>query len=338
MRAAIYGCGALGTAVGALITKGGEKIDLIDVDPKQIDALKANGATLEGEYNFTIPVLAMYPDEAKPGYDAIFLATIEQANEEALRHIKVLLKSDGVLVSLQNGFTDYQLMDAVGDTHFMGCAVDWNAELTAPAHVVVRSAGDRMRAYIGKMPDVVSSPAMGVRTLLEKTGDVHYINNLIGARWGKLVINCSLSAVSTIYGGTFGDTISHKSCRDLIVSAGNECMKVVEALGISIPNFEDINFEKAARYDSTFGKWQKMRNLPNLIKFHNDATSIFLQNLEKKIPLDLEYTTGVVIQKGMETNVETPVIRKLQDTLQKIEKGQAKSGIDTIEKILKELK
>jgi len=337
MKVSVYGAGALGTAVGALLEKAGEHVDLIDNNPVQIDALRTNGARIEGDENFTIPVTALYPQEATPGYDVIFLAASEKSNADALSYIKDLLKVKGILVSLQNGFTDNEIIEAVGPLRTMGCAVDWIAEQIEPGRVAIHSASGRRRAYIGKAPGVVSEPAMNARNLLDKIGEAHFISNLLGARWGKLVINCTLSIVSAIYGGTFGETVAQKECRDLMVRSGNECMKVAEAMNITIPNFEEVNFKKATRYHTVLGKWYRMRRIPDLIKYHKDAKSGLLQNLEAKKPLDLENITGVIIKGGLDHRVATPVNQTLQKAMLRVEKGDLAQGIDTIRAILKHI-
>jgi len=337
MRAAIFGTGALGTALGALLVKGGEKIDFIDSDKTQIEAFRSGGARMEGANNFTVPVNALYPEEATPGYDVILLCTGEHDNAVALPRVKELLADNGVLVSFHNGFTDFEVVDAVGASRMMGCAVDWTAALKEPGCVVLKPAGDILRAYIGKMPGVSSSAAMNARNLIGRIGHLHFITNLLGSRWGKLVINCSLSAVSTIYGGTFGEAISDDNCRELIVMAANECMKVADAKDIKVPNFDRVNFEEVARYRTIVGKRKRMEMLPELIGPHKDNRSILLQDMENGKPLDLEYITGVIIKSGGEGGVPTPVVSKLQETLLGIEKKQIPMGPETIAKVSKAL-
>jgi len=339
MKAAVYGSGALGTAIGALITKAGGKVDLVEINPTQVEALRKEGARVVGDRGeFNVPVNVLYPQETTPGYDVILLATNEKGNADALARIKEVLAENGIVVSLQNGMTDDQIIKEVGALRTMGCAVDWTSEQLEPGKVKINAAGDQLRAYIGKVPGVMSNQAMNARNLLSKAGDVHYINDLLGARWGKLVINCSLSAVSTIYGKTFGETVHNWTCRGLMLEAANECMEVAEAKGIKIPNFEDVNFEKVCHYHSAFGKFFRMLKLPKVIKYHKDAISAMLQDLNNKIPLELDYVSGLIIRDGKERGVETPVVALLQKALLKIEAGKLDHGIETIKAIKKNLR
>ena len=48
MRIALIGAGAIGTILGALISEGGEDIELVDTYQEHVAALAQNGATIEG--------------------------------------------------------------------------------------------------------------------------------------------------------------------------------------------------------------------------------------------------------------------------------------------------
>jgi 2-dehydropantoate 2-reductase len=56
MRVALMGVGSLGTVIGALITKNGGELLLIDINDKNVRALNEKGATITGELEVTVPV------------------------------------------------------------------------------------------------------------------------------------------------------------------------------------------------------------------------------------------------------------------------------------------
>ena len=61
MRIALVGAGAMGTIMGALITKGGEDIVLVDVNEPHVKALNEKGAKITGHMDMTVPVKACPP-------------------------------------------------------------------------------------------------------------------------------------------------------------------------------------------------------------------------------------------------------------------------------------
>ena len=63
MRVAIYGAGSLGTILGAYISRGGEKIELINRNKAHVEALQTQGAHIIGTVQFVQPVVAYTPAE-----------------------------------------------------------------------------------------------------------------------------------------------------------------------------------------------------------------------------------------------------------------------------------
>ena len=71
MRVALIGAGAMGTVIGAYLTKGGVDVELFDAFEANVKALQEKGATVihqEPENTFTIPVKAFTPDKMNAGY------------------------------------------------------------------------------------------------------------------------------------------------------------------------------------------------------------------------------------------------------------------------------
>ena len=91
-KIAVYGAGAMGTVLGALLTKGGlENVTLITRNKAHVHGLKTQGATIlcrADNTQFTIPVYALTPQEmVERGekYDVVFLMTKQRNNAEILQ-------------------------------------------------------------------------------------------------------------------------------------------------------------------------------------------------------------------------------------------------------------
>ena len=57
---------------------------------------------------------------------------------------------------------------------------------------------------MGKMDGVSDEQFKMVKDILELMCPVEFEENLIGARWSKLLINATFSGLGTVVGGTFG--------------------------------------------------------------------------------------------------------------------------------------
>jgi len=112
MRMAIMGAGSLGTIIGALITKGGREIELIDINKEHVDALNNSGARITGFLDLCVPVKAIVPSEMTGTYDLVFLLTKQVYNKTTLAQLLPHLSEDSIVCTLQNGVPeDYVVRD-----------------------------------------------------------------------------------------------------------------------------------------------------------------------------------------------------------------------------------
>lgn len=123
MKIAIYGAGAMGTVLGAYITKAGYQIDLINRNKEHIEGLKKNGAKIVGKIEFTQKVKAILPEEMNDKYDIILLMTKQLNNKEIITKLVPFLKEDGVVCTMQNGLPELSISEVIGKDRTFGCAM-----------------------------------------------------------------------------------------------------------------------------------------------------------------------------------------------------------------------
>jgi len=334
MKAAIYGAGSIGTLLGALITKSGEQIDLVDINPVQVEALRKNGARLEGSIELSTPVKAYFPDEITPGYDVIFLTVSGVSNADIIEILDGLLKDDGVIVTLQNGLPEMSLAEVLGTNRVMGATLDGNAELIAPGVCRVHSDAEHLWAHVGKMKGVTTHQAMNARNLLSKACKEHFETNFLGARWCKLLVNCSFSMAAVLYGGTFGEITKDWNCREIIARSAREVMKVGKANGVVFPVLQGVDYYKYADGDSCIKKlWFKLA-MPRLVRHHENTRTTQLLNILNGRKTEIEFLCGNVKKYGAKAGVPTPVNSILYDAVKEIEAGTLKMGPDTVRMVL----
>ena len=231
MRCAIYGAGSLGTVLGAYMTKNGAQVDLINRNKAHVAALKEKGAHIRGTVDMTVPVTALTPDEMTGTYDVILLMTKQLLNPEVVAFLKPFLADNGVIVTLQNGIPEPGIAEIVGKNRTMGCTVEWGASLDEPGVCTLTSEPESLSFHMGKMDGITDAQFNMVKDLLEKMCPVHFEENLIGARWSKLLINATYSGLGTVVGGCFGDVSEVKDARKVAVRCMKECIDVGHATG-----------------------------------------------------------------------------------------------------------
>ncbi len=327
-RYAIYGAGSLGTVLGAFITKNGGEVDLINRNKAHVQALNENGAKITGTVEMTVPVKAITPAEMEGKYEVIVLLTKQLFNKEVVTMLKDYLTDDGVIVTLQNGIPEPGIAEIIGTNHTMGCAVEWGAALAEPGVCELTSDKDSLSFHMGKLEGITDAQFKKVKDLLEMMCPVHEEENLMGARWSKLLINATFSGLGTVVGGVFGDVSENKAAQKVAVRCMKECIDVGHATGIEFAPVQGKNIVGLFYWKNPLKRAFACLLLPVAMKKHRDIEPSMLQDLKKGKPCEVDAINGVVCEFGRKYGVATPVNDRIVEVIKKIQSGKltAKEG------------
>ena len=324
-RYAIYGAGSLGTVLGAFITKNGGKVDLINRNKAHVALLNEKGAHITGTVDMTVPVKAITPDEMEGKYDVIILLTKQLHNKEVVTMLKDFLSDDGVIVTLQNGIPEPGIAEIIGENHTMGCAVEWGAALVEPGVCELTSDKDSLSFHMGKMKGITDAQFKMVKDLLELMCPVHEEENLMGARWSKLLINATFSGLGTVVGGVFGDVSEDKAGQKVAIRCMKECIDVGHASGVEFAPVQGKNIVSLFYYKNAIKRAIGCMLLPIAMKKHRDIEPSMLQDLKKGKPCEVDAINGVVCDFGKKHGVATPVNDRIVEIIKKIQAGELKA-------------
>ncbi len=324
-RNAIYGAGSLGTVLGAYITKNGGQVDLINRNKAHVEILNTKGAKIIGTVDMTVPVKAITPQEMEGKYDVIVLLTKQLHNKEVVTMLKDFLSETGVIVTLQNGIPEPGIAEIVGANHTMGCAVEWGAALIEPGVCELTSAPDSLSFHMGKLEGITDSQVKMVKDLLELMCPVHEEENLMGARWSKLLINATFSGLGTVVGGVFGDVSEDKDAQKVAIRCMKECIDVGHATGTEFAPVQGKNIVGLFYYKGALKRALGCKLLPIAMKKHRLIEPSMLQDLKKGKPCEVDAINGVVCEFGRKHNVPTPINDKIVEIIKKIQNGELKA-------------
>lgn len=322
MKCAIYGAGSLGTVLGAYMTKGGIPVELVNRNRAHVDALREKGAHITGTVDFSTPVTAITPEEMTAPYDVIFLMTKQLHNKEVVTFLKPLLAPDGVIVTFQNGIPEPGIAEIVGESHTIGCVVEWGATMDAPGECVLTSDPDSLSFHMGGMQGVSDAKLAEVRSLLEKMCPVAMEDNLLGARWSKLLINATFSGLGTVVGGVFGDVSEKKDARRVAVRCMKECIDVGHAAGATFAPVQGKDLTKLFYYKNGFKRASAELLVPIAMKKHRAIEPSMLQDLKKGKPCEIDAINGVVCEWGRKCGVPTPINDRIVEIVKKEQAGE----------------
>ena len=320
----------MGTILGAYISRGGEKIELINRNKAHVEALQTRGAHIIGTVQFVQPVVAYTPAEMSGKYDIVFLMTKQQHNAEVVAMLKDYLAEDGVLVTFQNGLPELQIADIIGEERVIGCTVAWGATMQQAGVCELTSSPDALSFSLGSISASRNHHFDKVKQLLELMGKVDVEDNFIGSRWSKLLINASFSGMSAVLGCTFGEAAKPKSSRPIVQALIKECIDVCKAGGIRIEPVQGKDIVKLLDYNNALKRAFSSFIIPIAIRKHASLKASMLQDLEKGKLTEVDAINGAVSAFGRKVGCPTPMNDRVVDIIHRIERGELSPGFDNL--------
>ena len=321
MEVAIYGAGAMGTVLGAHLSRAGQSVDLITRNMSHVEGLKKNGATVIGTVNFTVPVSALLPEEMTKKYDVIFLMTKQRENKNTVKFLLDYLADDGVICTTQNGLPEMDIIEVCGKDKCVGCAISWGATFVGEGVAKLTSSPDKLTFAIGSICGV--NPKLSpIQSILQKMGNTSIEQNFIGARWAKLCVNSAFSSLSAITGLTFGEVAKKFATRRVVQALLNEAFTVATKSGVSVEKIQGHDLKKLLGYNNPIKKAVSFMLIPLAMKKHKNLKSGMLFDLLKGKKCDIDFINGAIVRQAQKCNAKTPVNDAVLAIAQKIEQGE----------------
>lgn len=340
MRAAIIGAGSLGTIIGALMTKGGKPVDLIDTNREHVAALNATGARITGEMNLLVPVHALTPDEMEGQYDLVFLLSKQTANQAVLSNLLPFLHGESIVCTLQNGIPEPSVAAVVGQGRTIGGAVGFGAtwigpgvsKLTTTAEVVSKFAFE-----IGEMDGTIRPRLTKVQDYLSCVGRTELLDDLMGIRWSKVLMNATFSGMSAALGCTFGEVMDDRRALACVAFIADETVQTAHAAGHRMARMQGEDFERFALASPA--------SLPGVLPLihkiwtqHRQLRASMLQDLEKGRDTEIGFINGIVCRTGREHGVATPFNDRVVELVNEAQSARSVpdfSNIDRFDDLLR---
>jgi len=298
LRVAVMGAGAVGCYFGALLARAGHAVTLIgrQAHVEQVNArgLRLQTATLDEQ----VPMAATTDVSAVNGADVVLFCVKSTDTEEAAHVIRPHLTPGALVLTLQNGVDNDERVQAVlGNAHSVAAAVVYVAtEMAGPGHVRHHGRGELVIAPSPRSAAVAQQfNAAGIAT------DVS--DNVRGALWAKLVINCAYNALSAVSQTPYGRLARAPGVADVIADVVAECLAVAEADGIRLPG--DVH--------------SAVRGIAATMPGQLSSTA---QDLARGKPSEIDHLNGYVVQRGQASGVHTPVNRALWVMVKLVEAGR----------------
>lgn len=332
MKIGILGCGAMGTVMGAYMTKNGLDVELIDSYKEHVDVLNKNGAHIIGSVDMIVPVKAVTPEEMKGIYDLIFLFTKQTVNDTVLKNLLPHLNEKSTVCTLQNGVPEHFVAGYVGEERTLGGTVLWGATFVKPgiSELTQDITKNDHLFEIGAIDGTIGERVNNAAEILGYMGRAKITDTLMASRWGKLINNACMSGMSAACGATFGEILQNEKSRACLSYLAREVKRCCEAEGYKMPILlnEQLPYSCDIKDQEMFDTNQRM--FLEMYKDMYTAKASMLQDLEKEKKTEVLMINGYVSSTGDKYNIDTPFNDTVVEIVTKIEKKLLPLSMDNL--------
>jgi 2-dehydropantoate 2-reductase len=289
------GAGAVGCYFGGMLARDGHAVTLI-ARPAHVQAIQANGLRMETKtFDEQVRLSASTEARAVQGADLVLFCVKSTDTEAAGAQILPHLAPSATVLCLQNGVDNAERLRSVLPHHTVAAAVVYVAtEMAGPGHVKHHGRGD----LVIEPSTAHVAPALAAAGIAAEVSD-----NVRGALWLKLILNCAYNAVSAITQLPYGKTAVGEGVQDVMRDVVNECLAVAKAEGVQVAG----NVDAAVRmiFDTMPGQF-----------------SSTAQDLARGKKSEIDYLNGLVVRRGQALGIATPSNRVLWALVKLLESKQ----------------
>ena len=333
VHVAIVGAGAVGCYYGGMLARAGVPVTLIG-RAQHVQAMRRDGLRLTtATFDEHVRVDASTEPAAAAGA-ALVLVCVKSPDTEATgRELAPHLAPGARVLSLQNGVDNAARLQAVIGRPVAPAVVYVASEMGGPGHVRHMGRGELViPADVGVVAstevaqaidatanaaaalDATLAPvplpdaglaAADIVALFARAGvPVDLSDNVAGALWGKLLLNCGYNAISAITDLPYGRMATLPGVARTVHDAVAECLVVAAAMDVTIPG--DV--------------WAAVDRIATSMPGQVSSTC---QDLRRGKPTEIDHLNGYVVREGDRLGIPVPLNRALHALVKALE---AKAG------------
>ena len=293
MKIAVMGAGAVGCYYGGMLARAGHAVTLVG-RPAHVEAMQAKGLLLDTQtFCEHVAVQTSTGPEGVQGADWVLFCVKSTDTESAGQSMLPYLGEHTLVFSLQNGVDNAPRLAQVLGRPVVPAVVYVATEMAGPGHVKHHGRGE-----------LVFGPFSGsdaaLATLAQAGVPAQVSDNVVGALWAKLILNCAYNALSAISRLPYGQLVQGQGVQDVMHDVVNECLAVAQADGVQIPG----------------DTWAAVERIAQTMPSQYSSTA---QDLMRGKPSEIDHLNGYVLRRGQALGVATPANRVLHTLVRLLE-------------------
>jgi len=284
-RVAVMGAGAVGCYYGAVLARAGHEVTLIG-RPQHVQAVQRSGLRLQTiDSDRHIQLRASTEPDAVRGAELVLFSVKSTDTEAAGKALAPHVERDAAILTLQNGVDNAERLAATLGREVIPAVVYVAVEMAGAGHVRHHGRGELVIASSKQSGAIAAAfGAAGV--------PVEISDNVAGALWAKLIVNCAYNALSAITQLPYGRLVQGAGMPEVMREVVDECLAVAQAAGVKVPG--DMH--------------EAVRRIAQTMPGQYSSTA---QDLTRAKKTEIDHLNGFVVRKGEPLGVRTPVNRVL---------------------------
>ena len=298
MKFAVMGAGAVGCYYGGMLARAGHDVVLV-ARPAHVEAMQREGLLLDTQtFQERVRVQASTQPEGVQGAQCVLFCVKSTDTESAGLAMAPYLAEGATVLSLQNGVDNAERLAAVLQRPVLPAVVYVATAMAGPGHVRHFGRGELVIA-----PSPTSEQL--ARTFAAAGIPMQVSDNVAGALWAKLVLNCVYNPLSAITRMPYGEIVNAQGldvprAMDDIV---REFLAVAHASGIALPE----------------GTAEAVLPLAASMPGQVSSTA---QDLARGRHTEIDHLNGFIVRRGEALGIATPANRLLHTLVRLLEARQ----------------
>lgn len=284
MKVGIVGAGAMGTIFYYIFR--GVDIDtvLLARNSEAVSKIKQGLNVIVDDKTETVSADIDKNPNILKGCSIIFLFVKSYSTEEAMKGIKDFIDSDSIIVTLQNGIGNREVIAkfileeriVYGSTSIGATKIDANT---------VRLGGMGNNIIGGASREALKS----VEDVLKKANlDVQVTDDPDTAIWKKAIINAGINPLGALLSISNGLIVGNEYSTRLQEEIVREAVNVASSMGVILDSDEMVNLTRSVSEKTS-------KNLCSM-----------LQDINAKRKTEIDSINGIIIEYGREQSINTP--------------------------------
>jgi len=294
MKICVVGVGAVGGYFGGKLAKAGLDVTFI-ARGQTLEALQKEGLRVKsytGDFTIKKPKAA-HDFKTLIGADLILLCVKSYSTREVAKSLKRIISDNTVIVSLQNGIENEDILSEVlGAERVIGSVVFITSSMPEPGLIKHTSYGKIM---LGELNGETTDRVRKIEKMFLDAGVPAGITPSIKKElWKKLMLNIPYNGFTSLVRGPLKNYFEIPEAQECFLRALKEVQIVAQMEGYHLTD-EDV--ENGVKFTKTEG-------------FVNFKSSTLL-DIEVGKPVEIDALQGAVIKAARKYNIDVPINKLL---------------------------